>query len=342
MTQSNRRAGRAATLTDVARIAGVSIATASKAINGRDEVAPSTRKRVIDAAEQLSFTPNALARSLTEGRSGTVGLLTSDLEGRFVLPVLMGAEDAFGAGAINVFLCDARGDSIREQHHLKALLNRRVDGIIVVGRSTDPRPSLGQDLPVPVVYAYAPSDDPRDTSLVPDNRAGGRLAVEHLISCGRRRIAHISGDPTFAAAKDREVGVREGMAGAGLELVGDVLFSNWSEHWGRDATALLLNQHPGVDGIVCGSDQIARGVIETLRDLGRSVPEDVAVVSHDNWETLATNSRPELSSVDANLQQLGRAAATRIFEAIDGVEAPGGVEHLPVRLVIRGSTIARR
>jgi LacI family transcriptional regulator len=177
MTQSNRRAGRAATLTDVARIAGVSIATASKAINGRDEVAPSTRKRVIDAAEQLSFTPNALARSLTEGRSGTVGLLTSDLEGRFVLPVLMGAEDAFGAGAINVFLCDARGDSIREQHHLKALLNRRVDGIIVVGRSTDPRPSLGQDLPVPVVYAYAPSNDPRDTSLVPDNRAGGRLAV---------------------------------------------------------------------------------------------------------------------------------------------------------------------
>jgi len=342
MTQSNRRAGRAATLTDVARIAGVSIATASKAINGRDEVAPSTRKRVIDAAEQLSFTPNALARSLTEGRSGTVGLLTSDLEGRFVLPVLMGAEDAFGAGAINVFLCDARGDSIREQHHLKALLNRRVDGIIVVGRSTDPRPSLGQDLPVPVVYAYAPSDDPRDTSLVPDNRAGGRLAVEHLISCGRRRIAHISGDPTFAAARDREIGVREGMADAGLELVGDVLFSNWSEHWGRDATALLLNQHPDVDGIVCGSDQIARGVIETLRDLGRSVPEDVAVVSHDNWETLATNSRPELSSVDANLQQLGRAAATRIFEAIDGVEAPGGVEQLPVRLVIRGSTIARR
>ena len=342
MTQSNRRAGRAATLTDVARIAGVSIATASKAINGRDEVAPSTRKRVIEAAEQLSFTPNALARSLTEGRSGTVGLLTSDLEGRFVLPVLMGAEDAFGAGAINVFLCDARGDSIREQHHLKALLNRRVDGIIVVGRSTDPRPSLGQGLPVPVVYAYAPSNDPRDTSLVPDNRAGGRLAVEHLISCGRRRIAHISGDPTFAAARDREVGVRAGMADAGLELVGDVLFSNWSEHWGRDATALLLNQHPDVDGIVCGSDQIARGVIETLRDLGRSVPEDVAVVSHDNWETLATNSRPELSSVDANLQQLGRAAATRIFEAIDGVEAPGGVEQLPVRLVIRGSTIARR
>lgn len=167
-------ASRRATLSDVARIAGVSVSTASKAINGKDEVAPATRQRVIEAAKKVSFTPNEMARSLLAGRTGTVGLLTSDLEGRFVLPVLMGAEDAFGAGQINVILCDARGDAIREQYHLKALLTRRVDGIIVVGRSTDPRSSLGQSLPVPVVYAYAPSDDPRDASLTPDNRQGGR------------------------------------------------------------------------------------------------------------------------------------------------------------------------
>lgn len=332
--------GRTATLSDVAQLAGVSIATASKAINGRDEVAPATRRRVLEAAEQLSFTPNQLARSLLAGRTGTVGLLTSDLEGRFVIPILMGAEDAFGAGQVNVFLCDARGDAIREQHHLKALLNRRVDGIIVVGRQTDPRPSLGT-LPVPVVYAYAPSDDPNDLSITPDNRAGGRLAVEHLISCGRSRIAHISGDPAYAAARDRLLGVRDGLQAAGLELVGDAMFSVWSEHWGRDATALLLAQHPEVDGIVCGSDQIARGVLDTLRDLGRSVPEDVAVIGYDNWEVLATNSRPELTSIDANLQQLGRTAAKRVFTALDD-EQRSGTEYQPVRLVIRGSTIPRR
>lgn len=337
------KAVRAATLSDVARLAGVSIATASKAINGRDQVAPATRKRVMEAAEQISFTPNELARSLVAGRTGTVGLLTSDLEGRFVIPILMGAEDAFGAGQINVFLCDARGDAIREQHHLKALLNRRVDGIIVVGRQTDPRPSLGHDFPVPVVYAYAPSDDPSDVSVTPDNRAGGRLAVEHLIACGRTRIAHISGDPAFAAAQDRATGAREALADAGIEPVGDVMFSTWSEHWGRDAAGLLLSQFPDVDGIVCGSDQIARGVLDTLRDLGRDVPEDVAVIGFDNWEILATNSRPELTSIDANLQQLGRTAATRIFDAIDDAStvAPG-TSHLPVRLVIRGSTIQRR
>lgn len=335
-------AAKAATLNDVALRAGVSIATASKALNDRGDVAAATRARVLAAAEELAFTPNAMARGLLAGRTGTVGLLTSDLEGRFMLPILMGAEDAFGAGRINVFLCDARGDAIREQHHLRELLSRRVDGIIVVGRQTDPRPSLGQGIPVPVVYAYAPSDDPRDLSLTPDNVEGGRLAVEHLLACGRRRIAHISGDPSYAAAQDRLTGAREALADAGLELVGAPMFSEWSEHWGRDAAALLLQRHPDIDAIFCGSDQIARGALDSARDLGRSVPDDLAVMGYDNWEVLATNSRPELTSIDANLQQLGRQAAQRVFDAIDGVDIGSGTRTLPVRLMIRGSTIARR
>jgi LacI family transcriptional regulator len=334
--------GRTATLSDVARHAGVSIATASKALNDRADVASTTRARVLAAAEELAFTPNAMARGLLAGRTGTVGLLTSDLEGRFMLPILMGAEDAFGAGRINVFLCDARGDAIREQHHLRELLSRRVDGIIVVGRQTDPRPSLGPNIPVPVVYAYAPSDDPRDLSLTPDNVAGGRMAIEHLLACGRRRIAHISGDPAYAAAQDRLEGARAALAADGLDFVGTPMFSEWTEHWGRDAAALLLQRHPDIDAIFCGSDQIARGALDSARDLGRSVPDDLAIIGYDNWEVLATNSRPELTSIDANLQQLGRHAAQRVFDAIDGVDIGSGTRALPVRLVIRGSTIARR
>ena len=340
--ESMRSGGRPVTLTDVARLAGVSIATASKALNGRDQVAPATRAKVIDAADRLSFSPNPMARGLLAGRTGTVGLLTSDLEGRFVIPILMGAEDAFGAGQVNVFVCDARGDAIREQHQLRALLSRRVDGIIVVGRQTDPRPSLGQELPVPVVYAYAPSDDPRDLSLTPDNKAAAVIAVEHLLSCGRTRIAHITGDPAYAAAQDRAAGTRERLAAEGLELVGDVMFSEWSEPWGRDAAALILEQHPDVDAILCGSDQIARGVLDTARDLGRAVPDDIAVMGFDNWEVLTTNARPELTSIDANLQQLGRTAAQRVFAALDGVDVGNGTHHLPPRLVIRASTVPRR
>jgi LacI family transcriptional regulator len=192
---------------------------------------------------------------------------------------------------------------------------------------------------VPVVYAYAPSTDPRDVSLVPDNTAAGTMAAEHLISIGRRRIGHISGDPGYAAARDRGEGVLTALAAAGLSLVGEqVLYGHWSEAWGRAAANTLLDQHPDLDAIVCGSDQIARGALETLRDRGLDVPGSVAIASFDNWQILAAESRPPLTSVDMNFEQLGRLAAERLFQMMNG-ETRGGTETLPCRLVIRGSSV---
>ncbi len=331
------RGGRAATLSDVAKLAGVSVATASKALNNRNHVHAQTKARVLDAAAQLSFSPNSLARGLLAGRSGTVGLLTSDLVGRFSLPILMGAEDAFGAGQVSVFLCDARGDAIRERHHVRALVSRRVDGLIVVGGSTDPRPPLAERVDVPVVYAYAPSQDPDDLSIVPDNVEAGRMAVEHLIACGRTRIAHISGDRDYSAARDRVAGAVAALEEAGLEPVGQVAYGTWSEGWGRAAAGLLLERHPEVDAVLCGSDQVARGALDTLRERGRAVPEDVAVMGFDNWEVVTTGARPQLTSVDMNLEELGRAAARALFSAIDD-ERARGVRTMRCRVAIRGST----
>ncbi|GAB3229426.1 LacI family DNA-binding transcriptional regulator [Glycomyces halotolerans] len=335
--RAGSRGSRVATLSDVAKLAGVSVATASKALNGRDHVRAQTRERVMEAAAQLSFSPNSLARGLLAGRSGTVGLLTSDLVGRFSLPILTGAEDAFGAGQVSVFLCDARGDAIRERHHVKELLSRRVDGLIVVGGSTDPRPPLADAVDVPVVYAYAPSEDPDDLSIVPDNVGAGRMAVEHLVACGRSRIAHISGDRGYSAARDRVTGALEGLGEAGLVPVGEVAYGTWTEGWGRAAAGMLLDRHPEVDAVICGSDQVARGVLETVRERGRRVPEDVAVMGFDDWEVLTTGARPPLTSVDMNLEELGRAAARALFNAIDD-EPDSGVRSMPCRVVIRGST----
>jgi LacI family transcriptional regulator len=329
---------RNVTLRDVAQLAGVSIATASKALNGRDQVHPETRNRVLEVAKRISFVPNTLARGLLSGQTRTVGLLTNDLVGRFSIPILMGAEDAFGTGKISVLLCDARGDSIREAYHLDALIGRRVDGLIVVGSSTDVRPSLGS-LPIPVVYAYAPSDDPRDLSLVPDNTGAGALAVKHLLETGRTKIAHITGEEGYLAAHDRADGVVAAMKAAGLNLVGDeVRYGNWTESWGRAATRTLLEQHPEVDAVLCGSDQIARGALDVIREANRSVPEDIAVVGFDNWDVLVTGSRPQLTSVDMDLENLGRTAAERLFAAMGGNNL-GGNESLPCRLVVRGSTV---
>lgn len=339
MAQAAGHSATGARLKDVAEAAGVSVATASKALNNRENVHPATRRRVLEAAERLSFTPNALAQTLHSGRSGTVGLITHDLEGRFSIPILMGAEDAFGAGKMSIFLCDARGDAIRQAHHLQALLSRRVDGLIIVGSRTDPRPPVTTDAPVPVVYVYAPSEREEDLSFVPDNVGAGRQVTEHLLSLGRRRIAHIAGDTSYAATHDRVEGITATLADAGLELVGGKpRFGSWSESWGRAATTSLLAGDPEVDAIICGSDQIARGVLESLHGAGKEVPGDIAVASFDNWEILATGARPQLTSVDMGFTALGQRAARAIFDALAG-RHDSGVHTEPCRLVVRASTI---
>jgi LacI family transcriptional regulator len=268
-----------------------------------------------------------------------VGLLTNDLEGRFVIPILAGVEDALGAGEISVILCDSRGDAIRERRHLNTLLERRIDGLIVVGGAhTEPRPSLGRDLGVPVVYVYAPSADPHDISIVTDNIRAGRLAAEHLWECGRRNIAYIGGESSFIASSERASGVSAALAELGSGLVANELNGDWSEHWGRAATTKILQQHPEVDGIVAASDILARAVLDILRDHDKRVPDDVSVVGFDNWGVIVTNTRPTLTSVDLRLEELGRAAAFRLFSAIAGEAMSAGVEQLPVQLCVRASS----
>ena len=212
-----------------------------------------------------------------------------------------------------------------------------MDGFIILGDSNEIRPSLTKEIPVPVVYAYCESDDPDDLSVVADDAGGARLAAQHLVTLGRKRIAHITGDPGYRAARDRAAALTEVLDAAGLPLVGDALFGQWSQRWGRHATSRLLASHPDVDAIFCGSDQIASGVTEALRDLGRTVPEDVAIVGYDNWEVIATECRPPLTTVDLNLEQLGTTAVRHLFAALDG-DRHSGVIRQPGRLVVREST----
>jgi LacI family transcriptional regulator len=326
------------TLTDVARLAGVSLATASKALNARREVAADTRLRVLQAANKLSFEPNILARGLISGRTKTIGLLTDELGGRFAIPILLGAENALANEQMAVLLCDARGDAIRRQHYIRTLLAHKVDGFIIVGDCNDLRPSLSQHIPVPVVYVYGQSADPGDLSVLADDEGGARLAVEHLVRLGRRHIAHITGPQTYRAARDRVTGMQAVLAESGRRLVGDEpLHGEWSQHWGRHATRVLITAHPEIDAIFCGNDQIAVGAVQSLTDHGRRIPDDVAIVGYDNWEVLAADCRPPLTTVDLNLEQLGATTVRQLRGALDGT-MPTGVIRQPCRLVVREST----
>ena len=338
-----QRSTRRATIRDVAESAGVSVGTASKALNGQGKLRAETIERVMRAAERLGFAPNTLAQALLGGRSFTVGLITSDSFGRFSIPVMLGAEDALGTGQVSVFMCDTREDPEREQRYVEMLWARRVDGLIVTGRRIEPRPPV-QALPgIPVVYAMtqpavdatSPAQATGGGAVLPDDEGGGFAAVSHLLAIGRRRIAHISGPERFLAARLRARGFSSALASAGVPPCGEIKFGEWSEHWGREAAGQLLADRP--DAIFCGSDQIARGVSDTLRAVGRRIPDDVALVGFDNWLPMAMGALPPLTSVDPCLEEVGRVAATRLLAAIGG-EYADDVHRVPARLAVRESS----
>ncbi|WP_327638421.1 LacI family transcriptional regulator [Kribbella sp. NBC_00482] len=314
-------------MVDVAALAGVSAGTASKALSNTGQLSQETRDRVRRAAATLGFTPDARGRALSSGRTYTVALLTTDSSGRFSIPIMRGVEDVLSAGELATVLCDTRDDPLREQTYLRSLVARGVDGIVVAGRRTEPRARI--DVPLPVVYALAASTDPTDASVIVDDAAGAAATIAHLHGLGRTRIAHITGPAHHRSAAERA----EAVAAA---LCIEPLYGDWSERWGRQATDLVLRQNP--DAITCGSDQIARGVCDRLRELGHSVPEDIAVTGYDNWPVMALASRPPLTSVDLRLEDLGRRAATLLLEAIAG-KSHHGVLELPTQLITRESTL---
>jgi LacI family transcriptional regulator len=329
---------RPPTIRDVAAAAGVSLGTASKGLNGTGQLREETRRRVRQAAEKLNFRPNDLAQSLLRRRSFTVGLISTDRYGRFSIPVLEGIEDALAGARISVFLCNGADDPERERRHVDALLAKRVDGIIITARRSDPRPPLR--LPassIPLLYAFAQVKDPAALCLLPDDLGGGRLAGEHLIGGSRKRIAHITGPEDFEAVRHRRRGLCQAIEEAGLHWQADTALSGeWSEAWGRAAVQHLLAMRPSVDAIFCGSDQIARGTVDALRDRGVGVPDDIAVVGFDNWQVIATATRPPLTTVDMQLHELGRQAGMRMLELIDGQKLRGTF-RLPCSLVVRRS-----
>jgi LacI family transcriptional regulator len=331
---------RRATIRDVAAQAGVSIGTASKALNGQGKLRAETRARVAAAARELGFSPNVLARGLLAGRTYTVGLITTDSFGRFSIPVMLGAEDALGAGQISVFMCDTRDDAARERHYVDMLFGRQVDGLIVTGRRIEPRPSVGAGLGLPVVYAMTQSLDSDEPAVLPDDYGGGRMAAAHLLEGGRLRLGHITGPERFLAARKRASGFCDAMAEAGVPFSPhDVLYGEWSEAWGRQGASILLRNSPDVQAIFCGSDQIARGVSDTLRMFGRRVPGDIALIGYDNWEPMACGADPPLTSIDMCLEDVGRVAAEHLLSAING-EPTHGAHTVPCRLVVRDSTVA--
>jgi LacI family transcriptional regulator len=326
------------TIRDVARASNVSVGTVSKALNNNGRLRQETRERIIAAATELGFRPNDLAQSLHRGQSLTVGLISTDAFGRFTIPIMEGIEACLSDSRMAVFMCNATDDPAREAHHVKQLVGKRADGIIVTARRSDKRAKLTSPGDIPVIYVFSQVEDAEACCLVPDDEGGAALAVRHLAKLGRKRIAHVTGPEHFEAVRLRRDGYRTALAEAGLsELDGHYLPGVWSEGWGRAAVAELFNpRRRPPDAIFCGSDQIARGAADALREMGHGVPDAVSLVGFDNWEIIADATRPPLTSVDMNLVELGREGGRRMLDIIAGKNWKG-VDRLPCSLIVRES-----
>jgi LacI family transcriptional regulator len=305
----NRSTNRV-TIKHVAQTAGVSTQTVSRVVNNIHGVLPETRKRVQDAIDQLGYRPNVIARSLTQRRSYAIGVVACGIDyygpSRTLVGIEQGANEA--GYSLNLSLIhQPETDDVRPL--LEGFLSRQVDGIIWATQEIGGNLGwLKQDtLPVPVVFLE--TRPRRDVSVVNvDGRFGSQLAVRHLLSLGYRNIGVITGPLTWWSARERLEGWRETMAASGLDAgQKQIVEGNWSTSSGAHGLEALLEQFPEMEAVFVCNDQMALGVLQTSRKLGRRVPEDLAVVGYDDIPE-AAYFWPPLTTVRQDLMQFGSTA----------------------------------
>ncbi|MET9384448.1 LacI family DNA-binding transcriptional regulator [Streptomyces sp. NPDC002928] len=327
---------RPPTIRDVAEQAGVSKSLVSLVLRGSDQVRPEKREAVLRAAHDLGYRPNAAARSLSEQRTRTVGVLLNDLRNPWFVDLLDGLNSLLHAAGLHMLLADARLNR-RTGHDLTSpFLDLQADGLVVVGTLPDPAALGPMAARVPVVVAGAREAVPPGVDLVAgDDEHGARLATEHLIALGHRRIAHIAGYGAVGELRRRSFEAT--MRAHGLADGARVEPSDMTEEGGY-RTAVRLLGRPGRPTAVFAVNDIASvGVLSAAAELGLRVPHDLSVVGYDNT-SIARLRHVWLTTVDAAGHEVGRRAARCL---LDRLEEPGGAGRVHLAaptLEIRGTT----
>lgn len=323
-----------ATIRDVARRAAVSVASVSRALNGLSSVHPDTRARVLAAAEALGYVPHAGARSLSLARTHAIGVVMPDLHGEFFSEVIRGLASAASARGYHLILSNIDEG---EDHMAAALraMRGRVDGLVAMAPHVDP-PAFAALLPakLPTVTINTP-DYAGGPALRVDNRSGAAAVARHFVAIGRKRFAHVAGPGINADARER----RDGFAAAlppGTPIA--MAEGDFTEAGGARAMAELLATDAAIDAVFVANDMMALGALQTLRDAGRRIPEDLAVAGFDDVPLARYVS---LTTLRVNMADLGGRAATRLIDALESKGA-GDVptaDLIVPPLIVRGTTV---
>jgi LacI family transcriptional regulator len=323
---------------------GVSITTVSKVLNNREDIGHATRARVLAKVAELGYQPNAVARSLTLRRTHTLGVVIPDLMHSFFVEIVAGLEAAASARGYGLLLCSSNEDPAQERQELDMLRQRQVDGIVLGSANASGNTDLLQQIAsLGIGLVMIDRDDHPDVDcdrVVTDDLEVGRLATAHLISLGRRSIAHITGTPVVHARR-RADGYRAAMKAAGLKVRPElVVRGGFKEADGYRSMQTLLSTRPRVDAVFAANDPAAIGAMKAIWDAGLKVPEDVAVIGAGDI-AMGDMLRIPLSTVSWSREEQGRAAAQLLLDRIDGgtrLPRPAQRRVVPPRLVVRRSS----
>lgn len=327
------------TIHDVAQRAGVSPVTVSRVINGVANVNPETRARVERAIRELGYLPNRAARSLRVRQTHTLALLVPDITNAFWTTVARGVEDAAQTRGYSVLLCNTDENPLKQSSYLEAVLQQRVDGVILAPCDTDPsRLAALQIHQTPAVLIDRRVTDWDGDWVISDSLGGARALVEHLVHLGRRSIAMVTGPRGTSTAEDRVAGYRLALLSAGLAFDPRLVrYGEFRAPSGREQIHRMLDEGLRPDAILAANNVLAMGVLEALNERGLSVPQEVALVCFDDLPDLA-QFFPFLTVAAQPAYDMGLNAAQLLLSRIDaaGPLQPRQVV-LPVRLILRYS-----
>jgi LacI family transcriptional regulator len=327
------------TIRDVADAAGVSPATASRALSGRRRVSPHIERAVLDASLRLGYRANTVARSLRLGSTATVGMVVPEISNPYFPQLVQAVERELSTTGRELLLCDSRDDVVTEASRVDALLDRRVDGILFIpcDRRASAETLARARAQMPVVQIDR-SVDGQDVDFVGvDNEVGMHEVLSHLAARGCRSFAFVSSESVDSTARQRLRGYREAVEAVGAAGADRVLLGDYSLDWGRVAAQDLLVAGPLPDAIVCGADILALGAMAALIEVGVHPPRDVAITGFDDIG-FAALSAPPLTTVRQPADAVGAEGVRLLQQRLAGADGATQRRLFRPELVVRRST----
>jgi LacI family transcriptional regulator len=325
---------------DVAKVAGVSISTVSRVLNDSQGVREELKQKVLDAVQKLNYHSNAIARALKGMPMKTLGLLIPSIENPFFPSMVRGVQDEAHRNGYTVFLCNTDGSGIVEETQFKLLLDKKVDGIILVASKYTTRYlKTGIEFPIVMIDRYVNS--PNFSYVTVDHALGVKLAIEHLYYLGHRRIAFLGSKLLSSGARERFQSYKRYIEELNMKFDDSlVILGDYTYESGIKMVEELMKRKTKFDSILCGNDLIAFGVVEGLKKYGIKVPKDVSVVGYDDI-TFSSYHNPKLTTIHQPTYEIGQMVTRIVIDMITGADKR--IKHIKIEpsLVIRETTRKR-